>query len=55
MPVTNFILACFSDDYIHIWKNKTFESYKKIMPTEWSKFVLKSIAVTRYNNKVVFS
>lgn len=48
MPVTHHILVCFADDYIHVWKNGSFESFKKLMPSEWNKFTIKTITVSRY-------
>lgn len=47
MPITNDVLICFCDDFIHVWKSKTFEIYKQILPTEWNKISIRCIAITR--------
>lgn len=48
VPVTGDILACFHDDIIHVWKGRSYDNFKQILPAQWNKVSVKSIAVTRY-------
>ncbi|GLV43484.1 uncharacterized protein CBL_04026 [Carabus blaptoides fortunei] len=55
MPITNDILICFCDDFIHVWKSKTFERYKQILPTEWNQISLRCIAITRNGTSMILA
>lgn len=52
MPVTNYILACFQDDTMHVWQFGTFECIKQIIPETWKTHHLRDIALTK-NGKVM--
>ncbi|XP_068083358.1 TBC1 domain family member 31 isoform X2 [Anabrus simplex] len=53
MPVTSYILACFQDDAMHVWKFETFEFIKQIVPDAWKNHHIKTIAFTRNGRAMV--
>nr|CAD7398258.1 unnamed protein product [Timema poppensis] len=53
MPVSDYVLACFQDDAMNVWKFETFECVKQIIPDAWKSHHLKSIAFTRNGRAMV--
>lgn len=53
VPGASNILACFQDDTLHVWKYGSFESLKQILPAIWNKYVIKTVAFTRFVGKAI--